>query len=798
MFDFDPSFLARLHPRRGKFHISQNRTVFQVNADGVVAPGSEDGLFVSGTRLLSAYRYLIDGKPPQSNVLENVRQHSWLGYYIAVPPDFDHGEQDKGSGHVKEASQQTLELRVSRYVEESVHEDIDLTNFTQKATEFRFELELNSDFADQDELQEGERQQRGELTRVWQQKADGCWELDFDYYVQHVYDHQGGRGVASLHRGLGMLVARADSTPSYEQNRIVFAVKLAPRQQWHACIHFVSRVENLKAAPLERCVAFFEEGGRYDRLRESFLDAATRFRAPSGGKLTPVVISLLERAKQDLAALRLFDLDHRDHAWVMAAGLPIYIALFGRDTLTTAWEAALLGPEMMLGTLAELPRWQGTELNDWRDEQPGRMLHEAHDNPLEVLGFKPHARYYGSITTSAFYPVVVSELWHWTGKKYSIYPLLYCTERAIEWLDQYTHLRDDGFYYYQSRSQQGGRHQGWKDSNDAIVDENGSQVEPPIATCEEQGFVYASKLQFSEVLWWMDKKEDARRLYREAQELKKRFNEAFWMEDETFFALGLDSKGRQIRAVTSNPGHCLATGIADQSLVEKTADRLLADDMFSGWGIRTLSSHNPAYNPYSYHRGSIWPVEHGAFAMGFMRYGLWTHLERMCKALFEASAIFDYYRLPEVFSGHPRDAQHPFPALYPKANWPQAWSASAMFSLLQAMLGLYPYAPLNILIVDPHMPEWFPEVTLEDLRVGDSKVTIRFYRKENGSSDYQIAEQRGPLHVLRQPSPWSLTAGFGERLKDLVTSITPRRITPMRRGERNEAPSSGLRGRKAG
>ena len=183
------------------------------------------------------------------------------------------------------------------------------------------------------------------------------------------------------------------------------------------------------------------------------------------------------------------------------------------------------------------------------------MLHEAQNNPLAALNFKPHGRYYGSITTSAFYPVVVSELWHWTGKKRLIQPLLDPTLRAIGWLDQYTHLLGDGFYYYQSHSEQGGKHQGWKDSGDAIVREDGSQVEPPIATCEEQGFVYASKLQFAEVLWWMDRKEDAKRLYREAQELKKRFNEVFWMEEEGFFALGLDSKGQQIRAIASNPGH---------------------------------------------------------------------------------------------------------------------------------------------------------------------------------------------------------------------------------------------------
>ena len=261
----------------------------------------------------------------------------------------------------------------------------------------------------------------------------------------------------------------------------------------HREVLFHRLIESHKNSPQNGCKSFFEEISPTDRLRESFLRAATKFRAPVSGKLTPVVVALLERAKEDLVALRLHDLDHRDDAWVMAAGLPIYVALFGRDALTASWEAALLGPEMMRGTLAELPRWQGKEVNDWRDEQPGRMLHEAHDNPLAALQFNPQSRYYGSITTSAFYPVVVSELWHWTGKKDLIYPLLQPAMNAIRWLDHYTQLLGDGFHYYQTRSEQGGKHQGWKDSGDAIVYDDGTQVDPPIATCEEQGFVYALK-----------------------------------------------------------------------------------------------------------------------------------------------------------------------------------------------------------------------------------------------------------------------------------------------------------------
>ncbi len=494
---------------------------------------------------------------------------------------------------------------------------------------------------------------------------------------------------------------------------------------------------------------------------------------PGKNTLTSVVSETLDQAKEDLAALRLYDLDHAEDAWTVAAGLPLYVALFGRDTLTASWQSAILGPEMMRGTLPEIARWQGTEVNDWRDEQPGRMLHEAHTGPLSVLNYNPRLRYYGSATTSSFYAVVLAELWHWTGDKELIRPFIAPALKALEWKDKYCDRDGDGLYEYQTCSTQGVTNQGWKDSGDAIVYEDGSQVVAPIETCEEQGYVYAGKLFLSEVLWWLDEKTLAKRLYNEAEELKKRFNDAYWMEAEGFFALGRDSKNRQIKSISSNPGHCIAAGIVDTGLVEIAAKRLMAEDVFTGWGIRTLSSIHPAYNPYSYHRGSVWPVENGSFAVGFWRYGLHREVERICKAQFEAAALFDFHRLPEVFGGHQRDDDHPFPALYPKANSPQAWSASALFCFLQSMLGIYPYAPLHALFLDPHLPEWLPEITLENIRVGFGIVTIRFFRNDDGTSDYQVLDKNGPLHVVRQPSPWSLTAGWGERVKDALTSFIP-------------------------
>ena len=295
----------------------------------------------------------------------------------------------------------------------------------------------------------------------------------------------------------------------------------------------------------------------------------------------------------------------------------------------------------------------------------------------------------------------------------------------------------------------------------------------PAATCEEQGIVYAAKMNLAEVLWWLDRKDEAKRLYYAAKELKERFNGAFWMEDEGLFAMALDPDKRQVKSIGSNALHCIATGIADKSLVTRSLERLFAEDMFTGWGVRTLSSQHPAYNPYSYHRGTVWPVEHGPFAVGAYRYGCHDYVERICRSQFETAALFDFFRLPECIAGHQRDEDHPFPAVYPGANSPQAWSATTVYTLLQAMLGLQPFAPFRMLFLDPFLPTWLPEITISGLRVADAMITIRFFRTPNGDSDYEIVDLQGSLTVCRQPSRWSLTASFAERAEDILVSFTP-------------------------
>ncbi len=759
--------LVRLHPRSDTVYVTQGRTVLATDTDGFINGNDRYGLWVFQTRNLSRYRWLIEGEQPLCTAQSNVEQHSWLGYYIASPPNIEDTGRDES-----DPAQQTIELRLSRAIGGGMHEDVEITNFTQTATSIRLELEVDADFADPSEAG-GKRRQKGKLTRAWEQVDESAWELEFDYRAEHRYAHQGDKGMARMHRGLLLRVQGADSAPEYHDGRIAFRVDLPPHGKWQTCVVLQPQVEGVELPEIRSCQPLFAKRTQRDEKREAFLTHTPKFASTGSERLAGVVIGALERAKRDLASLRMYDLDSKGGGWVMAAGLPVYVALFGRDTLATAWEASLLGPEMMRGVLAVHREWQGTRGDDWRDEQPGRMLHEAHTSPLSVLNFNPQGRYYGAVTSSFYYPTVVATLWHWTGNKEVVQPYLEPALNALHWADRYSDFDGDGFYEYQTRSEQGGKNQGWKDSGDAIVYADGSQVKDPLGTCEMQAFVYSSKLFLSEMLTWFGELDTARRLYREAEELKKRFNDVFWMHGEGYIAMGLDARKQQIRSVASDPGHCLASGIVDESLAPQVADRMLRPDLFSGWGVRTLSAEHPAFNPFSYHRGSVWPVENAVFALAMARYGLHDHMHAIAKAQFDAAALFDYYRLPEVFAGHQRDAAHPFPGLYPRANWPQAWSASAVFTLLQALAGIYPYAPLNVLMVDPHLPEWLPNIEIRGLRVAQARVTLRFRRNDDGSSSYDVLESEGELHVVRQPSPWSLTAGLGERVKDAVASLLP-------------------------
>lgn len=758
--------LIQLQPRGDTIYISMGRTVMVTGLDGSVSEDSHQGLWIYQSRPMSKYRWLVNGCAPQLSAFSAVQQNSSLAYYIAAPKNWK-----KTGAKNPDPAQQSIELCISRRVGNGMHEDIVVTNHTQVTTAVDLTLEIASDFiGPSDDPSKGTPV--GKVAEHWRKLGSTAWELTFDYQAKHAFHHQQEKGVARLHRCV-TLKLHCEVKPKYRNGKIQFRIKLPPHEQWRQRLEWVPQIDEHDAAVSARVSPYSPR--KQDQKREQFLTEATQLSSPGAPTFPALVISTLERSKKDLAALRLFDLDGHDKAgetWIPAAGLPTYLGLFGRDSLASGWQAALLSTAMMRGALAELSKTQGREINDWRDEQPGRFVHELHTDPHAVLNFNPHGRYYGGVTGAIYYPIVVSTLWHWTGDKQLVRRFIDPALKGLAWAEKYS-LDDSGFYRYRARSTQGEHNQGWKYSDDAIVYPDGSQVKDPLGTCEMQAFVYASKLHLSEVLWWLGDRDLASRFFREAEELKKRFNDFFWIEQEGYFGMAIDPRGRLVRSVASDPGHCLAAGIVDRSLAARVAERLLGRDLFSGWGVRTLSADHPAFNPFSYHRGSVWPVENAVFVLAFARYGLHDMAQMLARAMFESASIFKYRRLPEVFAGHTRDDEHPFPGMYPKANWPQAWSASAPLTVMQALLGIYPYAPLNTLLLDPWLPEWLPEFTVEQLRIGNAVVSFRFKRNEEGRTDYEITDLRGTLHVIRQPSPWSLTAGFGERVRDAIASLLP-------------------------
>lgn len=755
--------LIQLEPRERRHHISRGRSVLATARDGTVHPADDhEGLWVQETRVLSKYEWRAEDQAPTLSALSAIEQHHDLAYYVFAPP-----ECRKSATPGCDPAQNSIELRIERTVGEGMLEVVTLTNHTQLTSSFNLDLHVDADFADPSEAG-GKRKQHGTLTRKWSALEAGH-SLRFNYKAKHAYRHQNESGTAFLHRGIRLELRNDQHAPEYRNKRIRFRVKLAPRATWNATLTWIAQIDDVDlpsptdSSPIQ------------EQKRKSFLDACTRYDSPQAHSLTSTVLRTLHQSVSDLASLRLYDLDSEDsqgERWIPAAGIPAYIGLFSRDVLFTSREAASVHTALMRGALAEVATHIGAEFNDWRDEQPGRMIHEMHGNPTAILNYNPHARYYGEATSSIFYPSVVADLWRWTGSKELIAPFIKPALLGLAWADKYS--RDDsGFYKYQTRSKKGEKNQAWKDSDDAVVYPDGSQVGDPLGTCEMQGYVYASKLRLAEVLWHVGDRENAQRLRADADELKKRFNDFFWMKEEGYIAFGIDSHNRPIRSIASDPGHCLLHGIIDAAHQRATARRMLAPDMFSGWGIRTLSADHPAYNPFSYHRGTIWPVENGEFVSALGRCGMHDEMNLLAKALFEAAALFKYYRLPEVYSGHPRDAEHPFPGLYPRSNSPQAWSASAPLLMVQSMLGIEPYAPMQILLTDPHLPDWLPEITISNLRVGAATVSLRFWRELSGHTDFEILDLQGALHVIRHADPWSLISGSGPQVQENLSSLRP-------------------------
>jgi glycogen debranching enzyme len=360
----------------------------------------------------------------------------------------------------------------------------------------------------------------------------------------------------------------------------------------------------------------------------------------------------------------------------------------------------------------------------------------------------PHTPYYGTADATPLYLVALHETWLWTGDRTLLEALIETAGRCLDWIEQYGDLDGDGFQEYQTRSPQGLANQGWKDSGDAVVYPDGSLVEAPIALCELQGYVFDAKQRMAQVFDVLGEAERARKLREQADDLQRRFEAAFWLEDEGSYCFGLDAHKQPIRTVVSNAGHCLWSGIASSERAGQVVRRLIQPDLWSGWGIRTVSAAHPCYNPHSYHRGSVWPHDNGIIAAGFKRYGFAAEAGRLARDIWEAVSFFDSYRLPELYAGLPRGTSS-FPVQYLGANIPQAWAAGTIFHLLRTLLGLRADAPNGRLYVGPTLPHWLTDLTLSGLQCGGARLTIHFWR-EGEASRWEVTGQEGELEVLEE------------------------------------------------
>jgi glycogen debranching enzyme len=473
---------------------------------------------------------------------------------------------------------------------------------------------------------------------------------------------------------------------------------------------------------------------------------------------------------RDIASFPL--LDGPPEEWLaMQAGMPLYPAYFGRDGLTAGWQAASLdGGEALAASLTRLGRLQSDRFDDWRDEQPGRIPYQVRTGPLALLNLNPYSSYYADYASPLMYVISLANLWAWSGNRRHLEQHWDTVRRILDWARDHGDLDRDGYLEYHTRSSKGTKNQGWKDSGDAIVHDDGSPVPPPIATCELQGYWYIAQELMAMMSWIMGAREDARGYRQSAAALKERFNRDWWVEDQHFYALALDPAKRQVRAVTSNVGHCLASGIIDRERLPAVVERMFAPDIFSGWGVRTLSTGHAFYNPLSYHRGTVWAVEQATIVFGLRRFGFDARALDLAQALFDLALLYPEYRIPECVGGYAR-GDRPVPGAYPRANTPQLWNATAFPLVVQTVLGLLPIAATETLILDPALPPWIPELILKDVRVGSARATLRFWRDEKGSSNWEVLHREGTLRVIRQPAPESLTAKWTDRASAVLESM---------------------------
>ena len=724
--------------------VSQGRTFMVTTQSGEIEADTDQGVYAQDTRFISFYQLYVNRMPL------TVVNSSQLSFY-AARFHLTNSQTNTENGPI---AAQTLRVTLNRTVSESIHEDIDVVNYSGKKVSFLLELGLRSDFADLFEVKSKNIVQRGKENTSWDEQTK---------QLKTSYDNK------DFHRALTYHIL-SDITAGYANGRIFFEIELESNQRWHTCCEIVLD-HGQKATQSAPQLCDRERQGtttagampsRGQEPRSDFDERQARWQARCTAVATSNnnVYRTYLQAVEDMGALRIYDMDVSDEAWIPAAGVPWFVTLFGRDSLTVSYQNMAVSAGFARGALKRLAEYQATERDDWREAQPGKIMHEIRYGELAYFHKAPFTPFYGTADATILYLIVLSEAYRWTGDINLLKEYHETAEKCLDWIDNYGDLDGDGFQEYKSFSPYHYSNVGWKDAGDAVVYADGSQVDQPKGLCELQGYVYDAKTRMIEVFRALGDEERAKALQEQADSLKRKFNETFWLEDEGCYAFGLDPNKKQITSIASNAGQCLWGGIADQDKAERTAQRLLQRDMWNGWGIRTLSANNPAYDPFEYQRGSIWPQDNGIIADGFKRYGLAKEANQVIRAIFDAVESFDAYRPPEVFAGIQREGSVDFPILYPGgANIPQAWATGSIFHMIRIILGLRADAPNKRLYVQPTLPDWLPDIELQHLQVGRCTIDLKFWR-EGETSRWEVREvkveegggQEDIIQVMDEPA----------------------------------------------
>jgi glycogen debranching enzyme len=631
------------------------------------------GLFSFDTRFLSRWVLTLDGG--RLNPLSVDDLHYFETRFFLVP----------GTGTVYIDSK--LSVIRQRAVGNGFHEELTILNHDEKPVSLVVRVDAGCDFADLFEVKDA-LQKKG---RYYTKRAGKQLVLG--------YERQTFRRETTI---------TASARATVDADGLTFKVRVPGHGSWTTDLDVVT-AHGAGGTYVRPKYSRGEKRARpsMEVSLERWVTGAPRLECDSDP-----LRATYRRSLVDLAALR-FSPPIAGGRSLPAAGLPWFMTMFGRDSIFTSLQALPFTPELAATTLRALGSWQGSRVDDFRDEDPGRILHEMRYGEMTAFEERPHSPYYGCADATPLYVVLLDEYERWTGDRALVRELEYEARAALAWIDEYADLLGTGYIWYQRRNEKTGlENQCWKDSWDSISYRDGRLPGFPRATCELQGYAYDAKVRGARLarLVWKDETLAAR-LEREAAELKRRFNRDFWVEDGEYFALALDSEGKQVDCLASNNGHLLWSGIVDKSKAGAVAGHLLGRKLFSGWGVRTLAEGEARYNPIGYHVGTVWPFDNSFIAWGLRRYGFKEEAAEIAAGILDAAEVFDG-RLPEAFGGYPR-TQTKYPVRYPTACSPQAWSTGAPLLFLRTMLGLEPYG--EHLVVDPALARGLGHVELLDI-----------------------------------------------------------------------------------